>query len=91
MSAAVYAVATAYTAADIAADPHMQARGDLVTVEDPIAGPLKQQAPFPRLDGDNAPVPSGAPQLGADNDEIWRGVLAASDEDLQHLRRESVI
>ena len=40
-------VATIYDAADILADPHMAARGDLVTVDDPIAGPLRQQAPYP--------------------------------------------
>ena len=44
-------VATAYTAADIFADPHFAARGDLVTVDDPVAGPLRQQAPFPRFVG----------------------------------------
>src|SRR5438045_6156796 len=54
-------VATAYSAADIAADEHMQARRDLVTVDDPVAGPLKQQASFPRLDGEPSPVPSGPP------------------------------
>src|SRR5438477_7251264 len=48
-------VATAYTAADIASDPHMDARGDLVTVDDPVAGPLKQQAPYPRIDSQRAP------------------------------------
>ena len=63
-------VATAYTAADISSDPHMAARGDLVTVDDPVAGPLKQQAPYPRLDGDPAPVPSGAPKLGEHNEEV---------------------
>src|SRR6476469_8557651 len=42
-------VATAYTAADIFADPHMAARGDLVTIEDPVVGPVRQQAPFPRF------------------------------------------
>src|SRR5207247_10436206 len=67
-------VATAYTAADIAADPHMQARGDLVTVDDPVAGPVKQQAPFPRLDGEPPPVPSGAPTLGQHNEEVWSGL-----------------
>src|SRR5439155_9606890 len=66
-------VATAYSAADIAADRHMQARGDLVTVDDPVAGPVKQQAPFPRLDGEPPPVPSGAPTLGAHNEEVWCG------------------
>ena len=42
-------VATAYTAADIFADPHIAARGDLVTVEDPVIGAVRQQAPFPPL------------------------------------------
>ena len=45
-------VATAYTAADIFADPHMAARGDLVTVDDPVLGPVRQQAPFPRFVGE---------------------------------------
>ena len=45
-------VATAYTAADIFADPHIAARGDLVTVDDPVVGPLRQQAPFPRTVGE---------------------------------------
>src|SRR3954465_13214133 len=49
-------VATAYTAADIANDEHMRARGDLITVDDPVVGALKQQAPFPRLDSKPAPA-----------------------------------
>ena len=44
-------VATAYTAADISADPHMAARGDLVDVDDPVVGPMRQQAPVPPLRG----------------------------------------
>src|SRR5207253_10868280 len=31
----------AYSAADIFADPHVAARGDLVTVDDPVIGPLR--------------------------------------------------
>ena len=42
-------VGTAYSAEDIFADPHMAARGDLVAVDDPVLGPVRQQAPFPRL------------------------------------------
>src|SRR5438067_2813301 len=38
-------VGTAYSAADIVADAHMAARGDLVTVDDSVVGPMKQQAP----------------------------------------------
>ena len=64
-------VGTIYDANDIIADPHMRARGDLVTVDDPVAGPLLQQAPYPRLDGRMPVAPSPAPLLGQHNHEVW--------------------
>ena len=66
-------VGTAYSAADILADPHMAARGDLVTVDDPVAGPHRQQASYPRLDGHRPEPPRPAPRLGEHNDEVWGG------------------
>src|SRR5438874_3902251 len=84
-------VATAYTAADIESDPHMAARGDLVTVDDPVAGPLKQQAPYPRLDSEKAPIPSGAPELGQHNGEVWGQALGMSPVELARLRRDGVL
>ncbi|GIU88310.1 MAG: CoA transferase [Acidimicrobiia bacterium] len=63
-------VATAYTAADIFADPHMAARGDLVTVDDPVIGPVRQQAPYPRRAGAPVAAPAGAPRLGEHTDEV---------------------
>src|SRR4051812_21204646 len=73
-------VATAYTAADIFADPHMTARDDLVRVDDPVIGPVRQQAPFPRFVGEEVPVPSGAPRLGEHTREVL-GDLLGVDED----------
>jgi crotonobetainyl-CoA:carnitine CoA-transferase CaiB-like acyl-CoA transferase len=84
-------VASAYTAADIAADAHMAARGDLVAVEDPILGPLRQQAPFPRLVGESTPTPTGAPRLGEHTREVLGGVLGLSDAELDDLAAEGVI
>ena len=55
-------VGTAYSAADIFADPHMAERGDLVAVDDPVIGAVRQQAPFPRLQRRPAGTPSGAPR-----------------------------
>jgi crotonobetainyl-CoA:carnitine CoA-transferase CaiB-like acyl-CoA transferase len=83
-------VATAYSAADIFVDPHMAARGDLVTVDDPVAGPTKQQAPFPRFVGEDVSVPSGAPTLGQDNDQVW-GDLGLSAAELDELRADGVL
>jgi crotonobetainyl-CoA:carnitine CoA-transferase CaiB-like acyl-CoA transferase len=84
-------VGTAYTAADIFADPHMAARGDLVTIEDPVIGPVRQQAPFPRFVGRPAAVPSGAPELGAHNREVWCDLVGLSEEELKRLGDTGVV
>jgi succinyl-CoA---D-citramalate CoA-transferase len=72
-------VGTAYDAADIAADEHMAARGDLITVDDPVLGPLRQQAPYPRLSTAPAEAPRGAPRLGEHNEEVWSELLSADE------------
>jgi crotonobetainyl-CoA:carnitine CoA-transferase CaiB-like acyl-CoA transferase len=84
-------VGTAYTAADIAADAHMAARGDLVTVDDPVIGPVRQQAPFPRFDGQRPAAPSGAPTLGQHNREVWCDLVGLTPDELAAHRAEGVI
>jgi crotonobetainyl-CoA:carnitine CoA-transferase CaiB-like acyl-CoA transferase len=84
-------VATAYSARDIALDPHFAARGDLVTVDDPVLGPLRQQAPYPRLVGEAAPTPSGAPVLGAHNAEVWCDLVGLSQAELEDLRGRGIV
>jgi crotonobetainyl-CoA:carnitine CoA-transferase CaiB-like acyl-CoA transferase len=84
-------VGTAYSAADIAADPHMQARADLVTVDDPVAGPHRQQAPFPRLDGTRPERVMPAPRLGEHNGEVWNGIVGLTADELAHYRADGVI
>jgi crotonobetainyl-CoA:carnitine CoA-transferase CaiB-like acyl-CoA transferase len=84
-------VATAYTAADIFADPHMTARGDLVTVDDPVVGALRQQAPFPRRAGEPVETPSGAPRLGEHTREVLHEVLGISYADLDQYAEQGVI
>ena len=84
-------VATAYTAADVFADPHMAARGDLVAVDDPVAGPLRQQAPYPRRVGETPTAPAGAPTLGQHTDEVLADVLHLSSTDIDALRAKGVV
>lgn len=84
-------VATAYTAADIFADPHMQARGDLVSVDDPVLGPVRQAAPFPRFVGEPVRAPSGAPKLGAHTDEVLGSLLGLDAAELAGLRADGVV
>jgi crotonobetainyl-CoA:carnitine CoA-transferase CaiB-like acyl-CoA transferase len=83
-------VATAYTAADIFADAHIAARGDLVTVDDPSVGALRQQAPFPRRVGEPVGVPTGAPRLGEHTREVL-GSIGVTDDELDRLTGEGVV
>jgi crotonobetainyl-CoA:carnitine CoA-transferase CaiB-like acyl-CoA transferase len=84
-------VATAYTAADIFADPHMIERSDLVTVDDPVIGPIRQQAPFPRRVGEAPSAPAGAPRLGAHTREVLQQLLEIPDAELDRLSEQGVI
>jgi crotonobetainyl-CoA:carnitine CoA-transferase CaiB-like acyl-CoA transferase len=83
-------VATAYSAHDIFSDPHIAARRDLITVDDPVVGPVRQQAPYPRFVGEPTVSPSGAPTLGADTEDVLR-TIGCSDDDLARWRDEKII
>jgi crotonobetainyl-CoA:carnitine CoA-transferase CaiB-like acyl-CoA transferase len=80
-----------YDVADMAADEHVQARGDICTVQGPIIGPVRQQAPFPRLLGETPQPPAGAPRLGEHTDEVLSSVVGLSGTELEALRADRVI
>ena len=84
-------VATAYTAADIFADPHMAQRRDLVTVDDPVIGPVRQQAPYPRFVGETPVAPVGAPRLGEHTRTVLHDLLDLDEPELDRLAAQGVI
>jgi crotonobetainyl-CoA:carnitine CoA-transferase CaiB-like acyl-CoA transferase len=84
-------VATAYTAADMFADPHFLARSDLVTVDDPVAGPMRQQAPYPRFVGEPVAAPAGAPRLGEHTDDVLGTLLGLEPTELEVLRTQGIV
>jgi crotonobetainyl-CoA:carnitine CoA-transferase CaiB-like acyl-CoA transferase len=84
-------VATAYTAADIFGDAHIAERGDLVMVDDPVVGPVRQQAPYPRFVGEPVAAPTGAPRLGAHTREVLGELPGVDDALLDRLATEGVI
>ena len=83
-------VATAFTAADMFTDAQFAARGDLMAVDDPVIGPVRQQAPYPRFVGEPVPVPSGAPVLGADTDAVLAD-LGLEPDAITALRADGVV
>ncbi|HXQ44076.1 MAG TPA: CoA transferase, partial [Acidimicrobiales bacterium] len=84
-------VATAYTAVEIASDAHFASRGDLIAIDDPILGAIRQQAPYPRLVGEQGTIPSGAPTLGADNVEVWCDMVGLTRAELDGLRDRGIV
>jgi crotonobetainyl-CoA:carnitine CoA-transferase CaiB-like acyl-CoA transferase len=84
-------VASAYSVADIVADEQVAARGDLVTVDDPVLGAVRQQAPFPRVVGTPTVVPTGAPRLGEHNREVWCDLVGLSEAELADLEAGGVV
>jgi crotonobetainyl-CoA:carnitine CoA-transferase CaiB-like acyl-CoA transferase len=84
-------VTRAHSIADIAADPHYAAREDIVAVDDPVIGPVRMQAVYPRLSETPGRIQSGAPRLGAHNEEVYGSLLGLSTDEMAALRAESVI
>ena len=79
------------TIPDIVADPHIAARGSLVTLEGAGGKPIVMPAPTPRID-DGAPALrwSGEP-LGASNRLVYSELLGPSDGVLDDLSARGVI
>jgi crotonobetainyl-CoA:carnitine CoA-transferase CaiB-like acyl-CoA transferase len=84
-------VATAYTAADIFADAHFASRGDLVTIDDPVIGAVRQQAPFPRRVGEPLATPTGAPRLGAHTRDVLQRELGLDDAAVDDLVQRGIV
>ena len=85
------ATATAATAADIFANAHIAERSDLVSVNDPVLGPIRQQAPYPRVAGTTPEAPVGAPKLGQHTREVLSDLLGLSDTQLDDLSERGVV
>jgi crotonobetainyl-CoA:carnitine CoA-transferase CaiB-like acyl-CoA transferase len=84
-------VSRVYSIADIFADVHYRERESLITVDDPVIGPVRMQAVYPRLSETPGRVSRGAPKLGEHNDEVYGGLLQLSAAERERLRTLGVI
>src|ERR687885_580389 len=71
-----------FTAEDMLSDEQYAARQNIVEVEDPEIGPFPMQNVVPRLTETPGEVRWTGPKLGQHNDEVFKGLLGMSDEDL---------
>ena len=84
-------VSRVYAIDEVVADEQVVAREAVVVVDDPVLGPVRQQAPVPRLDRTPLRIPKGAPRLGEHTDEVLRALLALGDAEIDSLRADGVI
>lgn len=80
-----------YSIADIATDPHYQARQSIVTVKHPRLGDLKMQGITPCFTGTPPPPVRPAPELGADTDDILTNLLHKTAAEIAVFRELGVI
>jgi formyl-CoA transferase len=80
-----------YRTADMLSDPHFAARQAIVTTQHPQFGALRMQNVAPRLSATPSSVRTPAPELGQHNDEVYRGLLGLTPEQLAPLRANGVI
>jgi formyl-CoA transferase len=80
-----------YQAKDMFADPHFAAREAIVRLAHPILGDFPVQNVAPKLSATPGSVRSLGPELGADNDSVYREWLGMTDEEVASLRADGVI
>lgn len=76
---------------DLLADPHVQARDAIPTVDDPELGPMRMHGVLPSLSHTPGAIRSTGPRLGQHNDDVYRGLLGLEEGELAALRAEGVV
>ncbi len=77
--------------ADVFADPHFVARGNIVEVEDSAMGPLPMPSVVPTFSETPGAIRHAGPALGEHNDDVYRGLLGLDEATLAELRTEGII
>ncbi len=84
-------VGPVYNSAQIVADPHYQAREDVVPVEDPELGRTLMPGIVPKFSETPGTVEHAGPRLGEHNRQIYREWLGYGEEELSRLTAQGII
>lgn len=76
---------------DMLENEQYKARASIITMEHKHFGKVNMPGIFPKFSGTPCAVEWVGPALGEYNDEVYKGLLGYSDEQLEQLRRESII
>jgi len=77
--------------ADLFADPHIAARGNLTRISDPVAGEVVVPSVLPRLSRTPGRIDSLGPRLGEATADVFGDLLGLGPEAIADLRRRGVV
>jgi formyl-CoA transferase len=80
-----------YRAPEMLADPHFHERESIVTVPYDGFGEIPMQNVFPRLSETPGTIRWAGPDLGQHNDEIYRGLLELSEDQVSALQADGIV
>lgn len=85
------AISPIYSIADIFEDPHYKARRNLVEFDSPDFGKVRIPSVCPVLSETPGEIRWIGPPVGAFNEDVYKGLLGKSDEELDNLRQSGII
>ncbi len=83
--------APVYDARQILEDPHFAARGAIATVPDADFGSVRMPGLVPRFSATPGEIRASGPEPGTHNDEVYRGLLGLSADEVERLRAAGAI
>jgi crotonobetainyl-CoA:carnitine CoA-transferase CaiB-like acyl-CoA transferase len=89
--AADAAIAPIYDVADLLADPHIEARQTVTTVDDPDLGPLRMQNVLFRMSDTPGSIRHTGRPLGAATDDVFVTELGVSPQRITELRDRGIV
>lgn len=89
--AAEVAAAPVFDARQLLEDEHLIARGTFVRMDDPDLGSVRVQGPVVKMSDTPGQIDHLGRALGADNDEVYRGLLGVDPQRIAALQAASVI
>jgi crotonobetainyl-CoA:carnitine CoA-transferase CaiB-like acyl-CoA transferase len=86
------AVGPIYSAAEIVKDPHIRARGSIITRDDPESGkPIRMAAPAGRFSDFEGEVRTLGPKVGQHTDRVLGELLNLAPQQIDALRAKGIV
>jgi succinyl-CoA--D-citramalate CoA-transferase len=79
------------TIADIFADEHVWARGNIAAIPDRVLGTVYVPGVVPQLSGTPGAIYSPPPEPGEHNREVYQGLLHLGDDEIERLQADGAI